>query len=69
MKDKHRKAEIAEKEKQLQQQRRAKETNEIRYRGDSTVKAKLAVVEEVRQQKQMMKASLYGMREEAHNKA
>ena len=49
MQDKQRKVEIAEKEKRLQQQRRAKETNEIRFRGDSTVKAKLAVVEEVRQ--------------------
>ena len=43
-----RKVEIAEKEKKLAQARRAKEANEIRYRGDTTVKAKLAVVEEVR---------------------
>ena len=40
--------EIQEKEKRLQQARRAKESNEIRYRGDTTVKAKLAAVEEVR---------------------
>ena len=48
LEDKQRKFEIAEKEKKLQQARRAKESHEIRYRGDTTVKAKLAVVEEVR---------------------
>ena len=46
--DKIRRAEIADKEKKLALQRRAKESTEIRYRGDTTVKAKLAAVEEVR---------------------
>ena len=64
-----RKQEIAHKEKRLAVQRRQKESTEIRFRGDTTIKAKLAVVEEVRAQKQQMKQTLYGMREENYLKA
>ena len=51
----------------MQRRRREKEKQEILFRNRNFRDQKLAVVEEVRRQKDTMKHNLYGMREENFN--
>ena len=58
-----------EADREANRKRRDKEKQELLFRNKNFRDQKLAAVEEVRRQKEMMKHNLYGMREETYNNA
>ena len=58
-----------EQDREKARQRREREKQELQLRNRNFRDQKMAAVEEVRRQKEMMKHNLYGMREESYNNA